>query len=679
MSSSTAPTGTAAAAAAAATPQPAGAHLGHTLLNIDSLRDIARKELVNVLDSVQGKKGLILDPNLSGPLSLITDFTLLKVGSVTVDHGVEKVYHLQPGPLETECRNLIYICRPQVNYMRYIAGTTELCENVLEKEGVFGDITKGEYQLDFIPLEDDLLSLETDTTFRELYLEHDTTSIYYAAKALMRLQRIYGLFPRILGKGDYSKSLCDMMLRMRREMAVDDPGMAQTMQLSQHIDSLIIIDRGVDLVTPLCTQLTYEGLIDELFHIKNSFVEVDASLAAPSAQAKGATSATSASAGAASTSATGGAAAGTAGKKKKVPLNGGDKLFSDLRDLNFSVVGGLLNKVAKRINADYEERHNARTVPQIRQFISKMGGLAAEHQSLRLHTSLAEEIMNYTMSDDFNRILEVQQNLVAGINTTKEPEYIEEMINKQAPLTQVLRLLCLYSLVNGGLKQKQFEFFKHEILETYGFEHIQTLENLRQLGMLTRQTTTKNTYSLVSKSLHLIVDEVNEMNPNDISYVYSGYAPLSVRLIQCVVQRGNDGSRGGGKAGAGGSGGSGGGGGSGGSGGSGSSKEGGLHGGWKGFEDVLRMLPGRTFDEVQRIDDGQPRSSKRMSGQPRISLVFFLGGCTYTEISATRFLASQESGQRDFVMCTSQILNGHSLLESVLQRAPLYMSSDKKK
>ncbi|KAG0228443.1 hypothetical protein BGW41_003421 [Actinomortierella wolfii] len=518
-----------------------------------------------------------------------------------------------------------------------------MCEMVLEKQGVFGSITKREYHLDFIPLEDDLLSLEWDTTFRELYLEHDTTSIYYAAKALMRLQRIYGLFPRILGKGDYSKALCDMMLRMRREMAVDDPGMSQTMQLSQNIDSLIIIDRNVDLVTPLCTQLTYEGLIDELFHIKNSFVEVDASLATPqSVQAKNA--------------ATG--AAGATGKKKKVPLNNGDKLYSELRDLNFSVVGGLLNKVAKRINADYEERHNAKTVPQIRQFISKMGSLAAEHQSLRLHTSLAEDIMNYTMSDDFNRILEVQQNLVAGINTSKEPEYIEEMINKQAPLTHVLRLLCLYSLVNGGLKAKQLEFFKREILETYGFEHIQTLENLRLLGMLTRQTITKNTYSLVSKSLQLIVDEVNEHNPNDISYVYSGYAPLSVRLIQCVVQRGNDGSKGG-KGGSG--------------------KEGGLHGGWKGFEDVLRMLPGRTFDEVQRVDDGQPRSSKRMSGQPRISLVFFLGGCTYTEISATRFLASQESGQRDFVICTSQILNGNSLLESILQRAPLYMSTDMKK
>lgn len=146
---------------------------------------------------------------------------------------------------------------------------TALCEKVLEDEGVFGEITKGEYHLDLIPMEDDVLSLEWDSTFKELYLDQDTTSIYYAAKALMRLQGIYGLFPRILGKGDYSKALCDMMLRMRREMAVDDLDASQTLQLSQNIDSLIIIDRSVDMVTPLCTQLTYEGLIDEIFHIRN--------------------------------------------------------------------------------------------------------------------------------------------------------------------------------------------------------------------------------------------------------------------------------------------------------------------------------------------------------------------------------------------------------------------------
>jgi hypothetical protein len=38
---------------------------------------------------------------------------------------------------------------------------------------------------------------------------------------------------------------------------------------SEQIDSLIVLDRRVDMVTPLLTQLTYEGLIDELVGITN--------------------------------------------------------------------------------------------------------------------------------------------------------------------------------------------------------------------------------------------------------------------------------------------------------------------------------------------------------------------------------------------------------------------------
>lgn len=34
-------------------------------------------------------------------------------------------------------------------------------------------------------------------------------------------------------------------------------------------DSLIILDRHVDMITPLLTQLTYEGLIDEVIGIRN--------------------------------------------------------------------------------------------------------------------------------------------------------------------------------------------------------------------------------------------------------------------------------------------------------------------------------------------------------------------------------------------------------------------------
>ena len=74
-----------------------------------------------------------------------------------------------------------------------------------------------------------------------------------------------------------------MLVRMRKEVGADEP------TTNPEIDTLILIDRypfpklsllvystkliqrkDVDMVTPCCTQLTYEGLIDEVFQIQNS-------------------------------------------------------------------------------------------------------------------------------------------------------------------------------------------------------------------------------------------------------------------------------------------------------------------------------------------------------------------------------------------------------------------------
>ena len=47
-------------------------------------------------------------------------------------------------------------------------------------------------------------------------------------------------------------------------------------------------------------------------------------------------------------------AASSQQKKRPIPLNSEDKLFENLRDTNFAIIGNLLNKVARRLNDDYE-------------------------------------------------------------------------------------------------------------------------------------------------------------------------------------------------------------------------------------------------------------------------------------------------------------------------------------
>ena len=56
------------------------------------------------------------------------------------------------------------------------------------------------------------------------------------------------------------------MERMRVEMFGNS---ALAREIVPQIDAVILLDRSVDLLTPLSTQLTYEGLIDEVFGIKH--------------------------------------------------------------------------------------------------------------------------------------------------------------------------------------------------------------------------------------------------------------------------------------------------------------------------------------------------------------------------------------------------------------------------
>ncbi|KFX95443.1 hypothetical protein O988_05784, partial [Pseudogymnoascus sp. VKM F-3808] len=285
---------------------------------------------------------------------------------------------------------------------------------------------------------------------------------------------------------------------------------------------------------------------------------------------------------------------------------------------------------------------------ELREFVNNLKGYQAEQQSLKIHTGLAEEIMKHTRTTQFSQLLEIQQNLAAGADPSSQHEAIEELISKDAPLTEILRLLCLESCIAGGIKQKELENFKRLILQAYGYQHILTLDALEKLHLLLSRssptalmipmpgtgvsTGTKTNYTFLRKQLRLIVDEVNEQDPNDIAYVYSGYAPLSVRLVQCILQkqyllsftRGSA-APGNANANAGGGGGQ----------------------GWRGFDEAVKHARGATFDEIQKGEDKavKARSLLTNSGEKKTVIIVFLGGITYTEIAALRFIAKKEEAE----------------------------------
>lgn len=469
---------------------------------------------------------------------------------------------------------------------------TLICEKVLEEIGVYGDIKIGEYPLDLIPFDEDILSMEIPTSFKECNLDGDLSSLYYVARSIMKLQSFYGLIPHIKVKGENAKNVYEMMLRMRKQVG------SEIFNAVPEINTLILFDRKVDMLTPMVTQLTYEGLIDELFGIKNNLFTPTFQCIPdipPSA-------------------------------KPKVLLNSNDNIYAQIRDLNQQFIGKRLKENALEIDKKMQGKKELKTVQQIKEFTEKLPQLQEDKRNLEMHINIVQYINALIGKTAFRKYVQTQLGILAGDDEKTTLAYIEEMIDRQEPLIKVLRLLCLQSLTQNGLKKGVFENIRRDIIQSYGLEALLVLNNLDRCGLLKKQGEGRKwNWKSVSSGLSLyredIMEQPEEKVRTDLHAVHSGYAPLSVALIERAVA--DDGK------------------------------------GWNTISDILDSLPGERKEVFQKgAMDTQPGK--------KVVLVFFIGGITFAELSAIRYL-NENIQDCEFIVATTKIINGDTFLESLIE------------
>ncbi|KAK3422277.1 hypothetical protein EUGRSUZ_G02865 [Eucalyptus grandis] len=482
-------------------------------------------------------------------------------------------------------------------YVYFVPRRAVACEKIFEEEKVHQLLTIGDYPLYLIPMDEDVLSFELDLAYKESLVDGDTSSLWHIAKAIHKLEFAFGVIPNVRAKGRGSVRVADILNRMQAEEPVSSSDI-----VVPEINTLILLDREVDMVTPMCSQLTYEGLLDEFLHVNNGSVELDASIMGAQQE----------------------------GKKMKVPLNSSDKLFKEIRDLNFEVVVQVLRQKATSMKQDYTEMTTtSQTVSELKDFVKKLNSLP----EMTRHINLAQHLSTFTSKPSFLARLDMEHTLVEAQSYDICFEYIEEMIHKQEPFVNVLRMLILFSITNAGLPKKHFDYLRRELLHSYGFEHMATLNNLEKAGLLKKQES-KSNWLTIKRALQLVVDDTDTANPNDIAYVFSGYAPLSIRLVQNAIRSG-----------------------------------------WRPIEEILRMLPGphselkrSRFASSQSNDSLQDASVDKVTGGRRsLVLVVFVGGVTFAEISALRFLSSQEGMAYDIIVGTTKVISGQTLTETFVQ------------
>lgn len=478
-----------------------------------------------------------------------------------------------------------------------------LCEKHLEMMGVLGSLKQiDEFACDLYPLDKDLLSMEWPQCYKELYMEGDPTVLYQSALALTSLQRIYGRIPKICGKGDYAEKLWQMTKQM---------GVGENLPTEKGvIDQLIILERPIDLMTPLATQLTYEGLIDEVYGISNTTVHLSSDeVSSPST--------------------------GPSSETKTLFLNSSDELFAQLRDKNFNAVGQQLSRHAERIAAQMERPKD--NMSEMKKFVERLPQLLAKKQALADHTSIAERITEVTRTNDFLDALSCEQEFMMCAEVDKPCPFIEDLMAKEAPLKTVLRLICMQCVAGSGLKPKVLDYYKRELVQTYGIDCLLTIGNLEKAGILRVQTGSRS-YAMLRKALNLTVEDFSEVSPKDISYVHSFYAPLTIRLVEHFLRPG----------------------------------------GWLAMSDVMARIPGATFEDVQKVDGDLVQRRNSISSEvsapddnTRTILVFFIGGCTFAEVSALRFLSQQPQNNVEFLCATTKIINKNRFLEPYIEQYSL--------
>lgn len=666
--------------------------------NIDfsTVKAEAQKKLFKLLDKFEGTKTIVWDDKLIGPFEFVANASLLK------QHDASRLFRLSDikpvvfNEIRTDY-TLIFL-RKDYNVARYVGEILQRADRVslaktslvfvpyrcasieklLEQQhkidlGKINSIE--ELNIELFVLDTDVLSTENEFAYRDLYLNSDHSFAHQIAEGLIKIQDIYGQIPRVSGQGRGAKLVCDLLLKHRKL----HPSSRTTSQTAQ-IHQLVLIDRRIDLLTPLLTQLTYEGLLDELFGVNHGTINLPASKfqaneqkdtqqqqqqqpekPPPPAETK---------------------------ETKRFELRSSEELFAKLRDCHINAVADVLKQSAKNLQAEYEECNSeGKTIPEIGKIVKRLNHLKVAKKSQTNHVTIAELVNEQTLRAEFIFGLRIEHELLQEDKLNRVMPDIDMKLLRQEDGLHVMRLICLHSMVGNGFKQKIGDYYKRELVQNYGPDYLAFMLQLEKANLLlaNERFYDVGSFSQLKSKLSLIRDDVDECNPNHLSYVYGGYSPLSIVVTKILSQSASSAM-------------------------------------WRSMSDILKVLPEPTINYapplaplnqnfvstggvVQAVggqaansylgtsegsltnsaiamassllsaSSGNPTglrmrrnsatSSQSSGEETRTVLVFFIGGCTFAEISALRFLSQQEENNCEFLIGTTKIINGTTFLRSL--------------
>ena len=490
-------------------------------VDLSIFKDQIRQSLLSILDTLpKVEKSLILEKSCISKLNYLTslesleerqvrkDITILKSASFISDSPII-IYIITPNlenlkiiekHIETNMKNFSSnnISDPDNDsdlkkfHIIFIPKISGECHNFINNSKYKKYFNSHILNIDIYQIDKEILSLENNNAFRDIYLENNLNNLSALARSIIKYETVFGKIKYKYSKGFYSKRLIEIL--NREEEKLNNAGNA----LNNEDETLacFIFDRNIDMITPMCTNWIYEGVLDDFIGIDfNTMMSVDSKILDKD-------------------------------KKNniiKIDLSSKDKFYTNIKDFNLGKIRNVFPEKMAELNKENKEK------------LTKEKKI--EKNFLNNHINILEYITKKQVTPIYKFYYNFEKILLKGESNNKIFDFIDDEMSKKADEYNLLRILCLECAIRSGIKNKILEQIKKDFLNIYGYDKLFLLKNLEKVGLL-KVPDNQNFYNEANKKLQLIFGNVDLNEPNDTSYAYIGYTSILIRLLERGIQRG---------------------------------------------------------------------------------------------------------------------------------------------
>ncbi|EFA74956.1 Sec1-like family protein [Heterostelium album PN500] len=597
------------------------------------------------------KSVLYIDPTLAPIMDLMIDSHsfLQKRKGITSIHSIQSdVVEMIPDGYNLDTIFIINDCIENINrvincieqQIKYNSSNSNDCDDscrytivyfkrinpvsieLMERHGIQANHI--EFPIDLIPLDSDLLSLQipTESTI-SLLLNYSRSLLALTLKSIQnQLFTNFGSVPIIRGKGKYSKMIFNQLIK-----TIQNNGNGENLEndLESYFESLVLIDRHVDLITPLLIPTSYEALIDELFQIdsnmivnklenNSSSVDIDFDL----------------------------------------PLSSNDRIFNTIRSLEFNQ---LVEEFDSIINSIVVVDSDGDKVPV---------------DEINRHRALLNEMKRIMDTPEYLERLTMQDNLLNNRNIQSVEQYIFQQIESKSNYSYIMRFISLYSQLLGGISLELYSEWKYQIVQHYGLQSISHFNNLELAGLiksvgdagmeleemdgdevevntfrkikenlkLYKSSRNDNNVSISVKIVERLINEWNTQETNSLAqlipvpqFEFDNRIPTSPRFKSTIKTDNNNNNS--------------------------SSNNSNISNSDKSNTSMTSdESEGQSDNEIEDLDEVDAQLlniQTTTTADQKKTIIYFIGGVTYSEINSIRNLSKKLN--RDFIICTTSIIN----------------------